>query len=173
MPPVKKELREALKLAIKDLIIQEVRVHQLEESNTPSFVIDEMVRSVQEAKRQVIALVRLIPPKERNALIKRLIRQSVDEEIDQAIQVRKPRCFRCIHIRYFDDVGSSHIRLPFGRGQARVIGCEITPTGIQCQNFTESRSAISIEDYLSEMALLYEAREMFEEFDEIWDYLTR
>ncbi len=48
-----------------------------------------MARSIQEAKRQVMALVRLMPPKERDALIKRLIRQSVDEEIDQAIQVRK------------------------------------------------------------------------------------
>jgi hypothetical protein len=33
--------------------------------------------------------------------------------------------------------------------------------------------AFSAEDYLNEMALLYEVKEMFEEVDEIWDYLTK
>ena len=59
----KKELREALKLAIKSLIIQEARVIQLEKSSPPPFVLDEMVRSIEEAKRRVTALVRLMRPK--------------------------------------------------------------------------------------------------------------
>jgi len=169
----KKGLRQALKLAIKDLIIQEVRLLQLEQARPPAFILDEMARSIQEAKSQVMALVRFLPAKERNLLIKRLARQSVDEEIDQAIQVRKTRCFRCLHVRYFDEAGSSHVNLPFGMERAHVIGCEVTPVGIQCQNFIESSSAFSTEDYLSEMAFLYEVKEMFDQFEEIWDYLTR
>jgi hypothetical protein len=169
----KKELRQALKLAIKGLIMQEVRLVQLEKSRPPAFILDEMSRSIQEAKNQVMTLVRFMPSKERNVLIKRLVRQSVDEEIDQTIHVRKTRCFRCLHVRYFDEAGSSHVNLPFGMERAHVIGCEITPAGIQCKNFTESSMAFSAEDYLNEMALLYEVKEMFEEVDEIWDYLTK
>jgi hypothetical protein len=169
----KKELRQALKLAIKDLILQEVRLLQLEKSSPPAFILDEMARSIQEAKSQVMALVRLMPSKERDPLIKRLVRQSVDEEIDQAIRVRKTRCFRCLHVRYFDEVGSSHVNLPFGMERAHVIGCEITPAGIQCKTFTESSTAVSTEDYLNEIAFLYEVKEMFDQFEEIWDYLTR
>jgi hypothetical protein len=169
----KKELRQALKLAIKGLILQEVRLVQLEKSHPPAFILDEMSRSIQEAKNQVMTLVRLMPAKERNVLIKRLVRQSVDEEIDQAIQVRKTRCFRCLHVRYFDEAGSSHVNLPFGMERAHMIGCEITPPGIQCQNFIERSMAFSAEDHLNEMALLYEVKEMFDQFEEIWDYLTK
>jgi len=173
MASEKKEERKALRLAIKTLILQEVRAIQHEQVHSPAFIIDDMARSIQEAKRQIMVLVRLLPLKERNVLIKRLIRQSIDEEIDQAIHVRKTRCLRCIHVRYFDNAGSSHIRLPFGMERAHLIGCEITPAGIQCQNFAESRTAVSIEDYLGEMSFLYEVREMFEQFEEIWDYLTQ
>ena len=170
----KKELRQALKLAIKGLIIQEVRLLQLEKSRPPAFILDEMARSIQEAKSQVMALVRFMPPKERDALIKRFVRQSADEEIDQAIQVRKTRCFRCLHVRYFDEAGSSHVNLPFGMERAHVIGCEITRAGIQCQNFIESSLAVSIGDYLDEMSLFYEIRQMFDQVEKIWgDYLTR
>jgi hypothetical protein len=169
----KKELRQALKLAIKGLIIQEVRLLQLEKSRPPAFILDEMARSIQEAKSQVTALVRLMPPRERDVLVRRLVRQSVDEEIDQTIQVRKTRCFRCLHVRYFDEVGSSHVNLPSGMERAHVIGCEITPAGIQCQDFVESSMAVSAEEYLNEMAFLYEVKEMFDQFEEIWDYLTK
>jgi hypothetical protein len=54
-----------------------------------------------------------------------------------------------------------------------MIGCEITPPGIQCQNFIERSMAFSAEDHLNEMALLYEVKEMFDQFEEIWDYLTK
>jgi hypothetical protein len=33
--------------------------------------------------------------------------------------------------------------------------------------------AVSKEDYLNEMAFLYEVKEIFEQLEEIWDYLTR
>jgi hypothetical protein len=32
--------------------------------------------------------------------------------------------------------------------------------------------AFPTEDYLDEMAFLYEVKEMFDRFEEIWDYLT-
>jgi len=172
----KKELREALKLAIKSLIIQEARVIQLEKSSSPPFVLDEMVRSIEEAKRRVTALVRLMRPKERETLIKRLIRQSVDEEIDQAIRVRQKRCFRCTHVRYFDEAGAPHITFPIGAERARVIGCEMisSPSGVECRTFFESSLAISIGDYLDEVSVLYEVRQMFDQFEKIWeDYLTK
>jgi len=172
----KKELREALKLVIKGLIIQETRRAQLEQSSSPSFVLDEMLRSIEEAKREVIALVRLMRPRERETLIKRLIRQSVDEEIDQAIRVRQKRCFRCIHVRYFDESGASHSTFPIGEERARVIGCEMisSPSGVECRSFIESSLAISIGDYLDEMSILYEVKEIFDQFERIWeDYLTK
>jgi len=172
----KKELREALKLTIKGLIIQEVRIIQLEQSFPPPFILDEMARSIEEAKRKVIALVRLMPPKEREALIKRLIRQSVDEEIDQAIRVRKKRCFRCIHVRYFDEAGLPHSTLPVGEERVQVIGCEVisSPSGIECRNFAETPLAASIDDYLDEMSVFYEVKDMFDDIERIWeDYLTK
>jgi hypothetical protein len=175
MTSKEKALREALRTAIKALIIQEVRVLQLEQARSPAFIIDEMARSIQEAKRQVIDLVRFMPTQERNALIKKLIRQSVDEEIDRSIQVRKNRCLRCIHVRYLDEVGSPHVNLPIGTGRARVIGCEVitSTSGVQCLHFTESPTATSIEDYLSEISFFYEVKEMFDQFNEIWDCLTK
>jgi len=172
----KKALREALKSAIKSLVIQEVRVIQLEQSSLPPFVRDEMVRSIEEAKRQVNDLVRLMRPGERETLIKRLIRQSVDEEIDQAIRVRQKRCFRCTHVRYFDEAGSPHSTFPVGKERARVVGCEMvsSPSGVECRSFTESSLAISIGDYLDEMGIFYDVKEMFDQFERIWeDYLTK
>jgi hypothetical protein len=172
----KKELREALKLVIKGLIIQETRRAQLEQSSSPSFVLDEMLRSIEEAKREVIVLVRLMRPRERETLIKRLIRQSVDEEIDQAIRVRQKRCFRCVHVRYFDETGAPHSTFPIGEERARVIGCEMisSPSGVECRSFVESSLAISIGEYLDEMNIFYEVKEMFHQFEKIWeDYLTK
>jgi hypothetical protein len=170
MPLDKSDLRKALRLAIKTLVIQETRGLQLERATTPSFIIDEMARSIQEAKRKVISLARLMPSKERNALIKKVIRQSVEEEIDRGVQVRKNKCFRCIHVRYFDDEGASHMSLPIGIRQARTIGCDEIRRASEnrCRRFVEKARAIPLEDYLNEMAILYELREMFARFQQIW-----
>jgi len=176
MPSVKKELREALKFAIKGLILQEVRVLQLEQAHSPSFILDEMVRSIQEAKKEIVGLVRLMPVKERDILIKRLILQSVNEEIDQAIQMRKNRCLRCIHMRFYDEERTAHISLPVRTSRAQVIGCDQSrpASRARCRRFLETTRAISLEDYLDEMALFYELREMFDQFEEIWkNYLTK
>jgi hypothetical protein len=173
---MKRELREALKLAIKGLIIQEARVLQLERAHCPSFIIDEMERSIEEARRQIITFVRFMPPKERDALIRRLVCRSVDEEIDQVIRVRKTRCFRCIHVRYFDDAGTSYDVFPSTRDRARMMGCEVIRTASRtgCRSFTENPLANSIGDYLDEMSILYEVKEKFDQLEKIWeDYLTK
>ncbi len=166
-----RETKKALRMGIKTLIIQEVRVLQLEQAYVPSFIIDEMARSIQEAKRQVISLVRLMPSQERNALIKRLIRQSIDEEIDQGIQVRENKCIRCVHGRFYDEVGTPHVNLPIGITQVQIIGCDKFQPSLRknCRRFVETARATSLEDYLSEMTLFYELREMFERFKEIWE----
>jgi len=171
MPSKERAERETLRVAIKTLIIQEVRVLQLEQTQPPSFVIDEMARSIQEAKREVMGLLRLIPPKDRDTLIKRIIRQSVNEEIDRAIQARQNRCLRCLHVRYFDKSGSAHGYLRLGIERARRIGCKVTPLSakIQCRQFIENPMAPSVEDYLSEMAFFYEVKEMFGQFERIWE----
>ncbi len=172
---MKKELKEALTSVIKGLIIQEVRLIQLEQSSPPRFILDEMVRSIREAKRKIIDLVRFIPTRERNTLIKRLIRQSVDEEIDQAIRVRQKRCFRCIYVRYFDEGGTPHATFPIREERVRVIGCEMisSPSGKECRNFVESSLAVSLDDYLDEITILYGVKERFDRFNEIWeDYFT-
>lgn len=176
MEPRKKALREALKLVVKNLILQEVRVIQLGHSSPPPFILDEMARSIEEAKRQVIALVRWLPPEEREVLVRRAIRQSVDEEIDQEIRVRQRRCFRCVHVRYFDEEGASHSDFPVGAERARVIGCDVSSplSGKECRSFVERSLAASLNDYLDEMSILYEVREMFDRFERIWeDYLTK
>jgi hypothetical protein len=173
MPSEKKELREVLRFGIKTLILQEVRVLQLERAYTPSFIVDEIARSIQEAKRQVISLVRLMPPKERNSLIKRFIRQSIDEEIDRAIQLRENKCIRCIHGRFYDELGTAHMNLPIGITRAKTIGCDKLQPSLRkkCRRFIETSMALSLGDYLNEMTLLYELREIFDRFEEIWkDY---
>ncbi len=163
-------------MVVKNLILQEVRMIQLGHSSPPPFILNEMTHSIEEAKRQIIALVRWLPPREREDLLKRLIRQSVDEEIDQAIRVRQKRCFRCVHVRYFDEEGEPHSSFPIRGERARVIGCEVisSPSGKECRSFVESALAVSLGDYLDEMSILYEVKEMFDQFEKIWeDYFTR
>jgi len=176
MPLEEREMKEALKFAIKGLILQEVRVLQLKQAHCPSFILDEMARSIQEAKREIMGQVRFTHAKEKDILIKRLIIQSVNEEIDRAIQMRKNRCLRCIHMRFYDEERTAHLGLPVRASRAQIIGCDqFRPASeARCRHFTETTRAISLDDYLDEMALFYELREMFHRFEEIWkDYLTK
>jgi hypothetical protein len=141
-----------------------------------------MKRSIQEAKVQVMSLTRSMDPHERNVLIKRIIDQSVDEEVDEAIGARKNKCLRCIHVRYFDEAGSAYFDLPYGvdrEGACDVstlqIVCENPPIpGASCEEFTEKRSASPLGEYLDEIRLFYEVKEMLDRLEEIWEgYLNR
>jgi len=169
-----KELRKAIKLGIKTLIIQEVRLLRLEHSFTPRIMVDEVSRSILDTKREVAKLTKAVGQKERAALLKRMIRQAVDEEIDRAIELRKTRCIRCLHGRFYDEAGTAYVNLP-AETRVTTIGCDKLRPGLRksCRRFVETSQAVSLENYLNEMALLYEFRELIERIEEVWkDYLT-
>ena len=164
-----------MKLAIKTLILQGVRVLRLEQGFTPHIVIDEMSRSIQETKKTIIKLTRAMKDKENAALLKRMILQAVNEEIDRAIQLRKIKCIRCLHGRFYDEEGTAHLNLPVGVHRAQTIGCDKLRPNLRksCRRFVETSRTISLEDYLNEMTLLYEFRELIDQIEEIWKgYLT-
>jgi len=174
MPIEKKALREALKSVIETLINQEIRLLRLGQIDTSPFIVEEVSYSIMESKREVVKLTQSMARKEKMVLIKRRIRQAVDEEIDRAIRLRKNRCIRCVHGRFYDELGTPHMNLPIGIIQVQTIGCDKLQPSLRknCRRFVETARATSLEDYLGEMALLYELREMFERFKEIWeDYL--
>src|SRR4030066_1619579 len=123
MASKKKELREVLRLGIKTLIIQEVRLLRLERSFTPHIIIDEKSHSIQYTKKEIVKLTKAMAQKERAALLRKMIRQAVDEEIDQAIQLRKTRCIRCLHGRFYDEAGTAHANLPV-KTRAEAVGCD-------------------------------------------------
>jgi len=170
MPSKKNESRDNLKLAIKTLILQGVRVLRLEQGFTPHIVIDEMSRSIQETKKTIIKLTRAMEDKENAALLKRMILQAVNEEIDRAIQLRKIKCIRCLHGRFYDEEGTAHLNLPVGVHRAQAIGCDKLRPNLRksCRRFVETSRTISLEDYLNEMTLLYEFRELIDQIEEIW-----
>jgi hypothetical protein len=206
---LKKDLRETLKLGIKTLILQEVRLLRLEHSFTPlespaiygedninkasipyrrrkvkassfltgftpNIVIDEMSRSIQDTKRELVKLAKPMGQRERTLLLKRMIRQAVDEEIDRAIELRKTKCIRCLHGRFYDEGGTAHLNLPIGAHRAQTIGCDKLRPNLRksCRRFVEISMGPSLDDYLDEMILLYEVRDVIDRLEEIWrDYL--
>jgi len=166
-----RELKKTIKLGIKALILQEVRLSQLEHSFTPHIIIDEMSRSVQETKREIVRLTKTMAQKERAVLLRRMIRQTVNEEIDRTIELRKTKCIRCLHGRFYDEEGSAHPSLPVGVHIAQTIGCDKLSPSLRksCRRFVEISTASSIGQYLNGMTLLYEFRELIDEVDEIWE----
>ena len=167
---------EALRLSIKQLIFQEVRLLRMEQVHCPSFIVQEMTQFIREGKGRVVTLVQSLEPEKRKELIRRIIDESVDEEIDLTIETRGNKCLRCIHTAYFDDTGKGFRRLPRKSGPIQSLRCEKIPParGIRCQHFKERWRVQSLGDYLSEVNFLYEVKEMFDRFDEIWEeYLAR
>jgi len=175
MPVKEKELKEAVKMGIKTLIIQEVRLLRLERTFTPPFVIEEMSHSIQDTKKEIIKLARAMAQKEKAALLKRMVRQTVDEEIERAIELRKTRCVRCLHGRFYDEAGMAHTSLPVNT-RAETVGCDKLRPSLRksCRRFAEISTAASLDQYLNEMTLLYEFRDLIDRIDEIWkDYLIK
>jgi hypothetical protein len=175
MPVKDKELRNAIKLGIRTLILQEVRLLRLERTLTPRILIDGMSQAIRETKKEIIKLTRAMASKERAVLLKRMLRQAVDKEIDKAIQLRKTRCIRCIHGRFYDEADIAHVGLPV-RTRAETIGCDKLRPSLRksCRRFVETSKAVTLDQYLTEMTLLYEFRELTDRFEEIWkEYLTK
>jgi hypothetical protein len=165
-----KDLRKILKLGLKTLVFLEVRLLRLEQVFTPEIVLAEISRSIDEAKKEIVRLTRGMSYKERIALLRKMIQQVVDEEIDRAIQIRKNRCLRCIHGRFYDRSETPYSSLPFDEKLTRAFGCDRLRPTLQksCRRFVEVSTAHSLGDYLNELAVLYEFREMVERMDEIW-----
>ena len=176
MPLRKNPSREGLTLGIRTLILQEVRLLRLERSFTPHFIVDEMSHSIQDTKEEIVRLAKAMAQKERAVLLKRMIRQAVDEEIDRAIRLRGTKCIRCLHGRFYDERGTPHLNLPTGTSEAQTVGCDKLQPSLRknCRRFVETATAASLEDYLNEMTLLYEFRELIGRIHEIWeDYFIR
>ena len=171
-----KELKESIKLGIRTLILQEVRLLRFERGFTPHIVIEEMSRSIEETKRTIVKLTRAMDHRERSALLKRMIRQAIDEEIDRAIERRKTKCIRCLHGRFYDEEGTSYLNLPIGIHRAQTIGCDKLRPNLKksCQRFVEISMTASGDDYLNEMVLLNEFKDLVNRIEEIWkDYLKQ
>jgi hypothetical protein len=174
MPMRDKDLREAIKLGIKTLIIQEVRLSRLERSFTPHILVDEMSRSIRSTKKEIVKLAKAIAMKDRAFLLKKMIRQALDEEIDHAIELRKTKCIRCLHGRFYDEAGIAYVNLPV-KTRAETIGCDKVRPSLRksCRRFVEMSMATSLDDYLNEITFLYEFRDVISRLEEIWkDYLT-
>jgi hypothetical protein len=175
MPVPQKELKRAIKIGIKTLIIQEIRLLRLERTFTPSLIMDEVSRSIQESKKEVVKLAKAIAQKERAPLLRKMVRQTVDEEIDRAIELRKTRCVRCLHGRFYDEAGTAHANLPV-KTTAEAVGCDKLRPSLRksCRRFVEMSTAPSLDQYLNEMTFLYEFRDVIDRIEEIWkDYLTK
>ena len=166
-------MKKALKSAIENLVDQEVRLLRLERIDTPPIIVEQVALLIRQSKGEVMSLTQSLAPRERTSLIRRMVREAMDEEIEQAIRVRKNRCLRCIHVRYYDERGAPYVNLPVGVRQAEVIGCdEIRPASEECRRFLERRGTASLQDYLDEIALLYELREVLLRVRKNWeDYL--
>jgi hypothetical protein len=174
--PLDKESREVLRFGVKALLLQEIRLLRMERVLTPEIIKSGISQSIEEMKREVVRLTRTMSHKERASLLKKMIRQAADEEIDRAIQLRKNRCLRCIHGRFYDRSETAYSSLPLDEKLTKAFGCDELQPALRktCIRFVEVSTAHSLEDYLNEMAFLYEFREMVDRMEEIWkDYLTK
>ena len=172
MPVKEKEFKKTIKMGIKTLILQEVRLSRLERAFTPYVMTDEMSHSIQETKRMIIKLTRSMDHKKRTVLLKRMVCQAVDEEIDRAIELRKTKCIRCVHGRFYDEAGMAYVNLPV-KTRAVAIGCDQLRPGLRksCRRFVEMSMVASLDNYFNEVTFLYELRDVLNRIEEIWkDY---
>jgi len=174
--PLNKESKGVLKFGIKTLLIHEIRLFRMEQVLTPDIIKSGISRSIEETKKEIVRLIRPLSHKERTSLLRKMIQQTVDEEIDRAIQLRKNRCFRCIHGRFYDRSETAYSSLPLDEKLTKAFGCDELQPALRktCIRFVEVSTAHSLEDYLNEMAFLYEFREMVDRMEEIWrDYFIK
>jgi len=167
----KKELEAALRPAVENLVCQEVRLLHFGRMSAPSMIVEETVVTIKDLKRELVNLAQPITQKERASLIKKMIRETVEEEIERTVQHRGNPCLRCSHLRYYDWEMNPHQEFPTGARQARAIGCDQLQavSRVRCERFVETPGAISITDHVEAMTILYELRETFKKMKEIWE----
>jgi len=163
-------MKETLKSAIENLVSQEIRLLQLGRTHTPSLMLEALSVSIRESKREVAHLTEVLPRKERATLVKKMIRETVEEEIERTIQQRGNPCLRCIHLRYYDWELNPYENFPIGSSRARAIGCDQLQgvSRVRCERFIETQS-LSVMDHVDKVALLYELRTMFKKMRKIWE----
>jgi hypothetical protein len=166
----KKEIREKLKPEIENLVCQEVRLMHFGRIRTPALLVEEITVSIKELKREVSDLTQSLAQKERISVIRKLIQEALDDEIERTIQQRGNFCLRCAHMRFYDEELSPHAAFPTGTKRARAIGCDrLQPVSKErCERFLETSYPLSVMDYMDELDLLYELRDMFKEMEEVW-----
>jgi len=164
-----KALISALLKEIKILVIQEIRLLKLKKTFTPEILIDDLLRSIHDTKREIVRLSRGIPFKERKKLLQKMLKKAINEEIDQVIKFRTNRCIRCIHGRFYDYSEIAYERLPYDYHLIKGIGCdrERISSPMKCKRFVEL-SSFSLEDYLNDLIFYYEFREWIDQIEEIW-----
>ncbi len=174
MGPTKKKLKDSLKPAVENLVCQETRLIHFKRMGAPSFVMEGTVEAIKELKRELVSLMQPVGQRERSGLIKEMIGEAVEEEIERTVRQRGNPCLRCTHLRYYDWEMTPHEEFPMGANPAKAIGCdELQPLSrVRCERFVETVGAVSAEEYIEEMNLLYELREMFQEMKEIWEYMA-
>lgn len=169
-------MRKGLRPGIETLVLQEIRFLKVGQTFTPGIIINEIMRSIQDAKKGIVRLTRAMGHQERTTLLKKMFEQAVDKEIDRLIESRKCKCLRCIHGRFYDRSGTAYPHLPVGTIQVHAVGCERSRSGPPktCRRFVEIWTAYSLKDYLIEISLLYEFRESISGTEEIWkEYFLR
>jgi len=171
MKSTKKELKDSLKPAIENLVCQETRLIHFKRMGAPAFVMEGTFDAIKELKRELVNLMQTVAQPERPGLIKQMIGEAVEEEIERTVQLRGNPCLRCTHLRYYDWEMNPHEEFPMGASPAKAIGCdEVQAVSlVRCERFIETAGAVSAEEYIDEMNLLYELREMFEKMKEIWE----
>lgn len=162
----RQEERIILERGIKALVLQELRLLRMDEGLMPEFLADAMRESLEEERRTINELLGAMDEMEKNRLLRRLFRQAVDEEVDQVVELRKAKCLRCTHRRFYDEAGVAHLHLPpGGKGGGRVsrmvIGCDQVRPDLRrkCTRFVEARPLGSVDQLIDEIGLLYEVRE--------------
>ncbi len=160
-----REEKTALQRGIKALVLQELRLLRMEEGILPAFLADAMRESIEETRRTLHELLSGMDEREKRRLLRKMVRQAVDEEIDQVVELRRAKCLRCSHRRFYDEAGVSHRRLPAGaritgRVSRIVIGCDQARPDLRkkCTRFLEVRSFGSADQVVDEIDLLYEIR---------------
>lgn len=166
---MKNRLIERLSRDIKGLVLQELRLLRLKQTISPEILINEISRSIEDTKARIVRLTRNINFKQREGLLRQMLLDAIDEEIERAVKLRSKRCLRCIHVRFYDDSESSYEMLPSDNGLIEMIGCNhhSCSSEIKCERFIEISSS-NLENYLNDLALLYELREWIEQIEEIW-----
>ena len=165
----KKPAEETLKATVDNLVRQEVRLLHLERLGAPSFVLGGLATTIREMKKELINVMDCLPQREGEGLIKRMIREALEEEIERTVGQRGKPCLRCARLRYYDSELTPHFRFPVGTRPARALGCDRLSdfSGVRCERFVETRGRISTVGYIEELNLLYEVRDRFKRMKEI------